>query len=159
MGDYFTTKDEAIQCYKSNYKNLEDKPDWLVDSLIDFCIRYPDYKEYIEVEHKIKSNIELSDYEKRIYGELDWKKKLTTYKKNEIINDSVDILDAGEYDDLKDPQVREKMNKYGLDFGQLLEPSPYVKIKMTSKDETTTFTAPVEDLNRGIHSTWTIEEE
>ena len=71
MGDYFTSKDEAIQYYKSNYKNLEDKPDWLVDSLIDFCIKYPDYKEYIDVEHKIKSNIELSDYEKRIYGDPD----------------------------------------------------------------------------------------
>ena len=159
MGDYFTSKDEAIQYYKSNYKNLEDKPDWLVDSLIDFCIKYPDYKEYIDVEHKIKSNIELSDYEKRIYGELDWKKKLTSYKKNEIINDSVSILDTGEYDDLKDPMVREKMNKYGLDFGQLLEPSPYVKIKMTSKDETTTFKAPVEDLNRGIQNTWTVKKE
>jgi hypothetical protein len=60
---------------------------------------------------------------------------------------------------LKDPLVREKMNKYGLDFGQLLEPSPFVKIKMTSKDETTVFTAPVEDLNRGIHNTWTVKKE
>jgi len=159
MGDTFTSKDEAIQYYKSNFKNLEDKPDWLVDSLIEFVCKYPNYREYIDVEHKIKSNIELSDYEKSIYGELDWKKKLTSYKKNEIINDSVDILDAGEYDDLKDPLVREKMNKYGLDFGQLLEPSPFVKIKMTSKDETTVFTAPVEDLNRGIQNTWTVKKE
>jgi len=30
MGDYFTSKDEAIQYYKSNYKNLEDNPTgWL----------------------------------------------------------------------------------------------------------------------------------
>ncbi len=92
---------------------------------------------------------------------LDWIKKLTSHKKNEIINDSVDILDAGEYDNLKDPQVREKMKKYGLDFGQLLEPSPYVKIKMTSKDETIslTFKAPVEDLNNGIQNTWTVKKE
>jgi hypothetical protein len=60
---------------------------------------------------------------------------------------------------LKDPLVREKMNKYGLDFGQLLEPSPFVKIKMNSKDETATFKAPVEDLNRGIHNTWTVKKE
>ena len=159
MGDTFTSKDEAIQYYKSNFKNLEDKPDWLVDSLIEFVCKYPNYREYIDVEHKIKNNLELSDYEKRIYGDLDWKKKLTSHKKNEIINDSVDILDAGEYDDLKDPLVREKMNKYGLDFGQLLEPSPFVKIKMNSKDETATFKAPVEDLNRGIHNTWTVKKE
>jgi hypothetical protein len=82
MGDTFTSKDEAIQYYKSNFKNLEDKPDWLVDSLIEFVCKYPNYREYIDVEHKIKNNLELSDYEKRIYGELDWKKKLTTYKKN-----------------------------------------------------------------------------
>ena len=54
MGDYFTSKDEAIQYYKSNYKNLEDKPDWLVDSLIEFVCKYPSYREYIDVEHKIK---------------------------------------------------------------------------------------------------------
>jgi len=159
MGDTFTSKDEAIQYYKSNFKNLEDKPDWLVDSLIEFVCKYPNYREYIDVEHKIKNDIELSDYEKRIYGDLDWKKKLTSYKKNEIINDSVSILDKGCYDDLKDPLVRDKLNKYGLDFGQLLEPSPFVKIKMTSKDETATFKAPVEDLNRGIHNTWTVKKE
>ncbi len=51
------------------------------------------------------------------------------------------------------------MNKYGLDFGQLLEPSSFLKIKMTSKDETITFKAPVEDLNRGIQSTWTVKKE
>ena len=71
MGDYFSTKEEAIAFYKSNFKNLEDKPDWLVESIIDFCIKYPDYKEYISVEHKIKSNIELSEYEKKTYGDLE----------------------------------------------------------------------------------------
>jgi hypothetical protein len=30
--------------------------------------------------------------------------------------------------------VREKLNKYGLVFGETLEPSPFVKIKMTCND-------------------------
>jgi hypothetical protein len=160
MGDYFTSKEEAVAFYKGNFKNLEDKPDWLVEGIIEFCIKYPDYKEYIGVEHKIKSNIELSEYEKKTYGDLDWNKKLNTYKKNEVIYDAVDIKDYGEYDDIaRDEKAREKLNKYNLDFGKSLEPSKEVKIKMTSKDETMVFKALVDDLNEGIRDKWTIEKE
>jgi hypothetical protein len=122
-GDYFATRDEAISFYKSNFKNLEDKPDWLVDSMIDFAIRYPRYNEYIEVERKVKNHIPLTEYEKKEYGELDWDKKLRSYKKNEIIPDMVDIMEQGEYLDIgRDTVARESMNKYGLDFGKQLEP-------------------------------------
>lgn len=160
MGDYFSTKEEAVAFYKSNFKNLEDKPDWLIESIIDFCIKYPDYKEYIGVEHKIKSNIELNEYEKKTYGDLDWNKKLTTYKKNEIINDMVDIKEQGEYDDIaRDPVAREKLNKYNIDFGESLKPSEDVHIKLVSKDETIILKANVEDLNSGIRDKWIIEKE
>jgi hypothetical protein len=160
MGDYFTTKDEAISFYKSNFKNLEDKPDWLVEGLLDFVIKYPNYKEYVCVENKIKNNIELSEYEKKTYGELEWEQKSKTYKKNEVIYDAVDIKDYGEYDDIvRDPIAREKLNKYNLDFGKSLEPSKEVRIKMSNKDETTVFKALVDDLNEGIRDKWTIEKE
>jgi hypothetical protein len=160
MGDYFSSKEEAVAFYKGNFKNLEDKPDWLVEGIIEFCIKYPDYKEYIGVEHKIKSNIELSEYEKKTYGDLDWNKKLNTYKKNEVIYDAVDIKDYGEYDDIaRDEKAREKLNKYNLDFGKSLEPSKEVQIRMSNKDETTVFKALVDDLNEGIRDKWTIEKE
>ena len=160
QGDYFTTKEEAVSFYKSNFKNLEDKPDWMVEAMIDFCIRYPCYNEYIEVERKAKNNIPLSDYETSQYGSLDWDKRLRTYKRNEIIDDMVDIKDQGQYDDLvHDSCAREKLNKYGLDFGQSLEPSDHVTIKLTNKNETVVFKAPVHDLNQGIHSTGTFEKE
>ena len=160
MGDYFTTKEEAVAFYKGNFKNLEDKPDWLVEAMIEFCIKYPDYKEYVWVENKIKNNIELNEYEKKTYGDLEWEQKSKTYKKNEVIYDAVDIKDYGQYDDIsRDEKAREKLNKYNLDFGKSLEPSKEVKIKMTSKDETTIFKALVDDLNEGIRDKWTIEKE
>jgi hypothetical protein len=159
MGDYFTTKDEAVKFYKSNFKELEDKPDWMVESLIDFCVKYPNYKEYIQVEHKVKNNIELNSYEKRVYGDLDWENKLTNYKKNEIIYDRVDIKDKGEYDDLaRDDEAREKLNKYNLEFGKNMEPLEEVTIKMSTKDETCVFKAKVDELNQGINN-WTVESE
>ena len=159
-GDYFTTKEEAVQFYKSNFKNLEDKPDWLIESLIEFCVKYPNYEEYIKVENKIKNNVELSDYEKRVYGDLSWDKKLQSYKKNEIIYDSIDIKDKGEYDDIAHDKVaREKMNKYNLDFGESLEPLPEVTIKLTNKDESVFLKANIEELNQGINTNWKIEKE
>lgn len=160
MGDYFTTKDEAVSFYKSNFKNLEDKPDWLVEAMIEFCIKYPDYKEYVCVENKIKNNIELNEYEKNTYGELSWEHKTRKYEKNEVIYDAVDIKEQGEYDDIaRDEKAREKLNKYNLDFGKSLEPSKEVVIKMSNKDETTVFKALVDDLNEGIINKWTIEKE
>lgn len=150
-GEYFSSKKEAIEYYKSNFKNLEDKPDWLIESIIDFSIKYPNYKEYIEVEHKIKNNIKLTDYENKTYGELSWEKKSKTYKKDEVIKGAVDIKDVGTYEDIaRDPVAREKMNKYNLDFGETLEPDKEVKIKLTTDDGEYLFKAEVEKLNQGI---------
>jgi hypothetical protein len=151
-GEYFSSKKEAIEYYKSNFKNLEDKPDWLIESIIEFSIKYPNYKEYIEVEHKIKNNIKLTDYENKTYGELSWDKKSKTYKKDEIIKGAVDIKDVGTYDDIaRDPVAREKMNKYNLDFGESLEPDKEVKIKLTTDDGEYLIKAEVEKLNKGIN--------
>jgi hypothetical protein len=151
-GEYFGSKKEAIEFYKNNFKNLEDKPDWLIESIIDFSIKYPNYKEYLEVEHKIKNNIKLTDYEKRIYGDLSWDKKSKTYKKDEVIKGAVDIKNEGEYEDIaRDPVARKKMNKYNLDFGETLEPEKEVKIKLTTDDGEYLFKAEVEKLNKGIN--------
>ena len=149
--DYFTSKDEAIQYYKSNFKNLEDKPDWLIDAMIEFCIKYPNYKEYITVEHKVKNNIKLTDYENEIYGGLSWEKKSKTYKQDQIIEGAVDIKAKGEYEDIaRDPIAREKYNKYNLDFGQTLEPDKEVKIKLNTDNGEYLVKAEVEKLNNGI---------
>jgi hypothetical protein len=159
MGDHFTSKDEAIQYYKSQFKFLEDKPDWLVESMIEFCIKYPNYTEYISVEKKIKNKIELTDYERETYGGLDWINKLNSYKKNEIIPDLVNVKKEGEYEDIiKDEKARDKLNKYNLEFGKSLEPSKEVKIKLSYKDGTCILKGDVEELNKGVNN-WSIEKE
>ena len=150
-GDYFGTKQEAIDYYKTTFKNFEDKPDWLIESVIEFSIKYPNYKEYLEVERKVKNNIKLSDYETEKYGSLSWESKMTHYKKDQIIKDAIDIKDAGEYDDIaRDPIIREKYNKYGLDFGKLEEPEEDVTIKINNNEGSFLVKSNIEDLNKGI---------
>lgn len=160
QGDHFSTREEAISFYKSSFKNLEDKPDWMIESMIDFCIKYPRYHEYIEVERKVKESIPLTDYENETYGSLSWDKQLKQYMKNEVLHDMVKIVNKGEYDDLaRDSQALERMNKYGLDIAKGLEPLDHVTIKMSSKDETVTISAPVVDLNQGIYSNVVIDRK
>jgi hypothetical protein len=159
-GDHFTTREEAIGFYKSSFKNLENKPDWMIEAMIDFCIKYPLYHEYIEVERKVKDSIALSDYEMEKYGSLSWDKQLKQYMKNEVLHDMVTIVNQGEYDDLvHDGEALERMNKYGLDIAKGLEPLDNVTIKMTTKDEIVTMTAPVVDLNQGIYSNVVIDRK
>ena len=149
-GDYFASTKEAIDYYKSLFKQLEDKPDWLVETLIEFSIKYPNYKEYIEVENKIKNNIKLTDYENEKYGDLSWETKMTHYKKDQIIKDAIDIKDEGQYDDIaRDPEARKKLNKYGLDFGELLEPDKDVTIKLNTDDGSYLVKGNIEELNNG----------
>ena len=149
--EYFTTKKEAVEYYKSIIKNLEDKPDWLIESMIDFSIKYPNYKEYITVEHKVKNNIKLTDYEQEKYGSLSWNSKMTQYKKDQIIEGAVDIKAKGEYDDIaRDPVAREKYNKYGLVFSENLEPEKEVKIKLNTDKGSYIVSAEFEKLNNGI---------
>jgi hypothetical protein len=155
--DTFVNKQEAIDYYKSNFKNLEDKPDWLVETMIEFSIKYPDYSEYVAVENKILNKQPLTDYEQEKYGSLEWVPKTTQYRKNQVIRDAVDILEHGQYPDIaRDPVARETMNKYGLDFGTLEKPSPEVTIKMACDEGSYLVKALVEDLNNGIHKFETI---
>jgi hypothetical protein len=159
-GDHFATREEAIGFYKSNFKNLEDKPDWMIEAMIDFCIKYPLYHEYIEVERKVKESIPLSDHEMEKYGSLSWDKQLKQYMKNEVLHDMVSIHNPGEYDDLAhDTVALDRMNKYGLDIAKSLEPLDHVTIKMSTKDETVTMTAPVVDLNNGVYSSIVINKK
>ena len=146
-GDYFADKQEAIAYYKANEKNLEDKPDWLIECIIDFAIQYPNYKEYCEVEARIKNGQELTQKQKKKYGNLKWDRDTQDYEKNQVIPDTVDIKPKGEYEDLTDPEVREKYNKYGLDFGKSLPPSDKLKFRMNMKDgKTIEATAPLETI-------------
>jgi hypothetical protein len=137
MGDYFKDKAEAIEYYKNNEKNFEDKPDWLIECIIDFAIQYPNYKEYCEVEAKVKNGVELTEEEKKKYGHLKWDKEYDEFQDGDVIVDSVDIKEKGEYDDIaNDPVAREKYNKYNLQFGEQLEPSDKIKLRLKTTDNT-----------------------
>jgi hypothetical protein len=76
---------------------------------------------------------------------------MTHYKKDQIIKDAIDIKNMGEYDDIaRDPEIREKYNKYGLDFGELQEPDKDVTIKITNDEGEFLVKSNIEDLNKGI---------
>jgi len=134
-GEYFTDKKEAVAFYKANEKNLEDKPDWLIECIIDFAIQYPNYKEYCEVEARVKNGKELTQKQKKKYGNLKWERDTTDYEKGQVLHSNVDIKAQGEYDDLvNDKEAREKYNKYGLKFGEQLPPSDELKFHLHTAD-------------------------
>ena len=136
-GAYFKDKAEAVEFYRNSEENLKDKPDWLIECIIDFAIQYPNYKEYLECESRVKNGEELTAKQKKKYGNLKWEKTHKTYKKDEVIPDCVDIMEAGTYDNIAtDPVAREKMNKYGLEFPEVQAPSDRVQIKVTQPDGT-----------------------
>lgn len=60
-GDYFKDKDEAIAYYQTHEENLKDKPAWLIECIIDFARKYPNYKEYCEVETKVANGDKLTE--------------------------------------------------------------------------------------------------
>jgi len=155
-GAYFKDKQEAVEFYKNSEANLKDKPDWLIECIIDFAIQYPNYKEYLECEGRIKSGQELTAKKKKKYGTLKWDPMHTKYKDGDVLHDCVDINDAGTFDDVaKDREAFEKINKYGLDFpgDGALPPDDYVKITVQQPDGTTvTGKAPVSDPGK-----WEIE--
>ena len=151
-GEYFKDKDEAIQFYKNNEPELQDKPEWLIEAMIDFSIQYPNYKEYCEVESKVKNGQALTAKQKKKYGHLQWDKQYTEYKKGDVLYDSVDIKEEGTYDDIaRDPIAREKYNKYNLEFGEKMKPDENVKLRLKSKDNKEyEAIANVKDLERDI---------
>ena len=128
-GYYFKDKAEAIQYYKAHEPELEDKPEWLIDCLIDFSQQFPNYKEYLEVECKVKNGQELTEKQKKKYGHLKWDQEYVSYKAGDVIEDAFTVLEKGEYDDFTDKKVLEKYNKYGLDFPEQQEPDDKVTIR------------------------------
>jgi hypothetical protein len=134
-GDYFADKKEAIEYYKAHEKNLEDKPDWLIECIIDFAIQYPNYKEYCEVEARVKNGQELTQKQKKKYGNLKWDRDTEDYADGQVVPDTVEVHQKGEYEDIAhDPGVREKYNKYGLDFGEQLEPADELVFRKKTAD-------------------------
>ena len=115
-GDYFANKAEAIAYYKEHEENFKDKPDWLIECIIDFAIQYPNYKEYCEVEAKVKSGQELTAKQKKKYGNLKWEKEMTEYEDGQVLKDHVAINEAGTYPDIVNDKeefekIKEEMEK------------------------------------------------
>ena len=148
-GDYFKDKAEAVEYYKNNQEELKDKPDWLIECVIDFARQYPNYKEYCEVETKIKNGEELTSKQKKKYGHLKWETKDKAYKKNEVLFNNVDIKQKGEYEDIvNDTEARAKMNKYNLDFGEQMKPDEHVKLRLKTEEGEFEAKASIEQLNK-----------
>ena len=137
QGAYFKDKSEAVEFYRNSEENLKDKPDWLIECIIDFAIQHPNYKEYLECEARVKNGEELTAKQKKKYGHLKWDATHNTFKEGDVISGRVTIQKEGEYDNLaKDPVAREKLNKYGLEFGEELPPDDKVRIRVKQPDGT-----------------------
>ena len=123
-------------------------------------IQYPNYKEYLECEARIKNGQELTAKQKKKYGNLKWDPMHTKYKEGQEIPDSVDINDEGTYDDIAtDPVAREKMNKYGLTFPDNQAPDDKVRIRVKQPNgEYITGACPVGDPGNWIVEDKLIEE-
>ena len=147
-GNYFKDKEEAIEFYRNNEENLKDKPDWLIECMIDFAIQHPNYKEYLEVEERVKVGKPLTAKQKKKYGHLKWDKEYNEFEDGDVITDAVTCQEAGTFDDLTDPVVREKYNKYGLNFGQHLPPEPEVHlVKPNEKGELEEIRADIKEVS------------
>jgi hypothetical protein len=161
-GDYFKDKAEAVEFYKNNTDSLKDKPDWLIEAVIDFACQYPNYQEYLEVENKVKNGEELTPKQKKKYGHLSWEQQTTKYKKDQVLYDNIEINQKGEYDDIvNDTEARAKMNKYNLDFGEQHKPDENVKLRLKTRDGEYEAVANIEELNKnGVSNreTWDIKE-
>jgi len=155
QGAYFKDRKEAVDFYRNTEENLKDKPDWLIECIIDFAIQYPNYKEYLECEARIANGEELTVKQKKKYGNLKWDATHTKYKEGEVIPGMVDIKEEGEYDNIAlDPVAREKLNKYGLDFGEQQPPDDKVRITLKQEDGSlVTGSCPVDE-----PTNWTIDK-
>lgn len=129
-GEYFKDKEEAI-AYYGQLENLKDKPAWMIECIIDFARKYPNYKEYCEVEAKVANGQKLTEKQAKKYGHLEWEKQYTDYKNGEVIDDSVEYNEAGTYADIvNDTEEREKMNLYNLTFAENEEPDENIKLRL-----------------------------
>jgi len=147
-GNYFKDKQEAVEFYRNSEENLKDKPEWMIECMIDFACQYPNYKEYLEVEGKVKNGEELTAKQKKKYGHMKWDKVHVEYNEGDVVPDCVDIKEEGTYDDLTDPEVREKYNKYDMKFGEVQEPEDKVTFKRFAPDgEECTASALITDLD------------
>ena len=137
QGAYFKDKAEAVRFYRQNEENLKDQEDWVIECIIDFAIQYPNYKEYLECESRILKGEELTAKQKKKYGNIKWGATHKTWKDGEVIPGLVEMQGEGTYDNIAtDPVAREKMNKYGLDFGVQLPPDDKVSINIRQADGT-----------------------
>lgn len=166
-GQYFKDKQEAISFYRAKEDNLKDKPEWMIECLLDFATQYPNYKEYCEVEAKVKEGKKLTVKQNKKYGHLKWDKKETTYKHGEILMQNIDLNPEGTFEDIvHDKEVREKYNKYNLEFPETLPPSDTMKFEIkTAEGECFHATAPMatvkEECDKGDMKpeTWEIEKQ
>ena len=151
-GDYFKDKNEAIAFYRGSHENLSDKPDWFIECVIDFPKQFPNYKEYVEVQSKVSKGVALTEPQKKKYGHLKWEKEYTDYRKGQVLTNNVDIKQEGEYDNLAlDAEAREKMNKYGLKFGEQLAPDDSVTFRVKDGGHSEyEMRAPIEDVQRDL---------
>lgn len=145
-GEYFKDKEEAIAYYQQHEENLKDKPAWMIECIIDFARKYPNYKEYCEVEAKMANGEKLTEKQAKKYGHLQWEKQMAEFKDGDVIPDAVTCNKEGEYekDDL------EKLNKYDMEFGEQLEPDENIKLRIKTGAGEFEATAPVEKLNQNF---------
>lgn len=161
-GDYFQNKAEAIAYYREHEENFKDKPDWLIECVIDFAIQYPNYKEYCEVEAKVKAGKDLTAKEKKKYGNLKWEKEMTEYAEGQVLRDHVDVKEPGTYDDIvRDKEAFEKINKYGLTYNEdyMKEGDPDAEIRFKFQDPDGSYIEAVQDKDGHLMVEGTPEQE
>lgn len=159
-GDYFKDKQEAISYYRAKEDNLKDKPDWMIECIIDFAMQHPNYKEYCEVEARAKSGKKLTAKQEKKYGHLSWERTDTPYHEGQVLYDNVEIHAEGTYDDIaKDPVAREKYNKYNLDFGEAQKPDEHITMRVKTKDgQEYEAKAPIADINEAVDLGLSVQE-
>jgi len=129
----FSSREEAIEFYRSEEKSLSGMPDYLIGCLIDFSKKYDNYDEYLVIENKVQQGKPLSKKEQKKYGHLTFDKIHVTHKKNAVINDHITTQEAGEFEDITTKEGFEKVNKYGLTYAEKQEPNDTVKFQFKDK--------------------------
>lgn len=144
-GLYFSSKSEALTYVRNEFPNVDYLPDYAIESIIDFSKKFEDTKEYNSVQDKIRRDKPLTAKQKKKYGHLSFEKKLTEYPKGTVLDNHVTISE--EYDDLNDPEVFKRYNKYGIERGELNKPDDKLTFQLTDDDNTKYIaTAPIDKL-------------
>ena len=159
-GEYFKDKEEAIAYYQQHEDNLKDKPAWMIECIIDFARKFPNYKEYCEVEGKVARGEKLTEKQAKKYGHLEWEKQYTDYKDGEVIDGMVDYNEEGTYADIvNDTEYRAKLNKYNLEFGEAQKPDENIKFRLHTNEGDFDAVANAEELNKTVRERGTFAKE